>query len=145
MKVLFDTNVVLDVVLNREPFSAPASRLMGRVERGELVGILGATTVTTVHYLVTKAAGREGALQVIQELLRLFQVAPVDSTVLELAAASPFEDYEDAVLHEAGRLVRVDAVVTRDPQGFRRATLLVLSPEELEAALTTARNATRPD
>lgn len=137
MKVLFDTNVVLDVLLDRRPFSPVASRLFARVERETLTGVLGATTLTTVHYLVTKARGRDKALQAIRDLLALFHVAPVDRHVLESAASSPIEDFEDAVLHEAGRQIGADSVVTRDPEDFRHADLAVYSPEELEAALGT--------
>jgi predicted nucleic acid-binding protein len=136
LKVLFDTNVVLDVLLDRKPFSGIASRLFARVERGELSGILGATTVTTLHYLLTKSYGRDQALRRIRILLQLFAIAAVDRHVLELAAALAASDFEDAVLHEAGRLYGAEAIVTRDPQGFREATLLILSPADLEAALS---------
>jgi predicted nucleic acid-binding protein len=136
LKVLFDTNVVLDVLLDRKPFSAIAARLFARVEKGELAGILGATTVTTLHYLLTKSYGRDRALRRVRLLLQLFAIAPVDHQVLELAAALATSDFEDAVLHEAGRLHGAEAVVTRDPEGFREATLLILTPEDLEAALS---------
>jgi predicted nucleic acid-binding protein len=136
LKVLFDTNVVLDVLLDRKPFSAIAARLFARVEKGELSGILGATTVTTLHYLLTKSYGRDQALRRVRILLQLFEIAAVDRNVLELAAALAASDFEDAVLHEAGRLHGAEAVVTRDPEGFSEASLLVLSPEDLEAALS---------
>ncbi len=133
--MLFDTNVILDVLLDRKPFSGPAVHLFARVERGELSAWLGATTLTTIHYLLAKAAGRHESLRVVRDLLRLFEIAPVDRRVLELAASSSIPDFEDAVLHDAGLLIGLEAIVTRDPEGFRHGTLLVLSPDELEAAL----------
>ncbi len=57
MKILFDTNVVLDVLLNRHPHSTLSAILFARVERGELTGCLGATSVTTIFYLAAKANG----------------------------------------------------------------------------------------
>ena len=57
MRVLFDTNVVLDVLLDRKPFWEIAAQLVARVERKELVGFLGATTLTTIYYIVAKASG----------------------------------------------------------------------------------------
>ncbi len=140
MRILFDTNVVLDVVLKRQPFLAPAARLAGRVERKELEGVLGATTLTTIFYLVEKAMGTNVARETVRDLLALFQIAKVDQQVLESAVASPLEDFEDAVLLEAGRTVGVDVLVTRNADDFREATLLVLSPEELEASLTVLEN-----
>ena len=59
MKILFDTNVVLDVMLDREPFSESACQLFSIVEQGEAVGFISATTVTTIHYLASKVLGRK--------------------------------------------------------------------------------------
>src|SRR4051794_37775592 len=101
---------------------------MARVERKELEGVLGATTLTTLYYLIAKALGRPAALLAIRDLLGLFQVAAVDHQVLARAADSPLKDFEDAVLSEAGLAAGVGAVVTRDPEGFRASRLLVLSP-----------------
>jgi len=135
VKVLFDTNVVLDFLLDRRPFSAVAARLVARVERGEIEGLLGATTLTTLHYLLTKAIGRRSALEAVRTLLTLFTVAAVDDKVLSSALDLSFDDYEDAVLHEAGRLAGADAVVTRNGGDFGGAELTVDTPEELEALL----------
>lgn len=136
MRVLFDTNVVLDVLLDRAPFRETAAQLVARVERNELTGILGATTLTTIYYLVTKASGRETARSAVRDLLGLFQIAAVDRQVLAAAVESPLKDLEDAVLVEAGRLESVDAVVTRDPEDFRNGDLRIFSPQELNAALS---------
>lgn len=61
MKVLFDTNVILYLLLDREPFSDAASYLLSKVERSEIIGYVCATTITTIHYLATKALGAEAA------------------------------------------------------------------------------------
>ncbi|RMD59608.1 PIN domain-containing protein [Candidatus Parcubacteria bacterium] len=140
MKVLFDTNVLLDLLLERSPFVAPAARLVARVERGELVGLLGATTVTTIHYLVAKVAGKDKAIEGVRNLLTIFAVAPVNRTVLELAESSGFSDFEDAVLHEAGRLAGANAIVTRNPDDFKTGTLIVHTPAALEAILSLSKS-----
>jgi len=57
LRVLFDTNVVLDLILDREPFSLDAARCFPRVETGEIDGWLCGTTVTALHYLIRKSAG----------------------------------------------------------------------------------------
>ena len=135
MKVLFDTNIVLDVILDRQPFRDPAALLISRVERKELTGVLGATTLTTIHYLVAKASGNTVARSAVRDLVGLFQIAAVNQEVLSKAVESPLKDFEDAVLAEAGILESVDAIVTRDPGDFRDSPLSVLSPQELQAAL----------
>ncbi len=138
MNVLFDTNVVLDALLDREPWAEAAVALFDCIESGGLIGHLGATTVTTIHYIARRNVGAGAADEMMKDLLRLFAVAPVNRAVLEGALALGFDDFEDAVLHEAGRLAGVRAIVTRDPSGFRAATLRVYDPETLVSALDAA-------
>lgn len=134
-RVLFDTNVVLDLLLDREPHSIAAARLVSAVEHGRLGGFLCATAVTTIDYLVSRELGRSGARRAIETLLRIFEVAGVTRAVLESALDLDFDDYEDAVAHEAARSVEADGIVTRNVRDFAGASLAVYSPEELVAAL----------
>lgn len=136
MRVLFDTNVVLDLLLDREPWADIACELIDRVERGELIGVLGATTVTTVYYIAASARDAPTARRHVEDLLRLFEVAPVTRSVLKSALALEMADFEDAVLHEAGRESGADAIVTRDLRDFTRGELAVYDPKELLTALT---------
>jgi predicted nucleic acid-binding protein len=137
VRVLFDTNVVLDVLLDRQPFSSMAAQLFARVERGQLAGCLGATTVTTLFYLAVKVNGVGSAREQIRHLLELFEVAPVDRTVLEAALSSAFSDFEDGVLHEAGSQYGIDGIVTRNGADFAHAQVPIFSPAELETLLAS--------
>lgn len=140
MRVLFDTNVVLDALLDREPWADAAIALLDRVEAGHLVGHLGATTVTTIHYIARRNVGVGAAQEMLRDLMRLFEVAPVNRAVLDGALDLGFDDFEDTVLHEAGRLMGAGAITTRDPNGFRKASLRVYSPDALVAALAETRS-----
>ena len=131
MKILVDTNVVLDVMLDREPFSLHAAKLLSKVESKKLAGFLGATTVTTIYYIARKTVGSEQARMEIDKLFKIFEVAPINKPILESAVKSEISDFEDAVLHEAGKNVEVDAIVTRNPKDFKKGTLPVYSSEEL--------------
>jgi predicted nucleic acid-binding protein len=133
--VLFDTNVVLDVLLDRDPFAGDAANLFACAERGELDAFLCATTITTIHYLASKALGADQARILVKKLLSLFEIAPVNRSVLESAEDLDFTDFEDAVLHEAARHAGVQAIVTRDPKGFAQASLAVHTPDLLLKAL----------
>ena len=135
MRLLFDTNVVLDVMLNREPHAAASAEALSRVETGDLSGCICATTVTTIHYLATRALGAEQSLAEVRKLFSLFEIAPVNRAVLETAVDLGFVDYEDAVLHEAARQVGAQGIVTRNPRHFKKAALPVYTPEELSRAL----------
>jgi predicted nucleic acid-binding protein len=126
---------VLDLLLDREPFAASAAALFSRVEAGEIVGYVCATTITTIHYLASKVVGTKPAVLAIHKLLSIFEVAPVDRPALEAALESTLADFEDAVLYETARQVHAQAIVTRDPAAFKRASLPVYSPRELNQAL----------
>jgi len=135
MKVLFDTNVVLDVLLERQPYVEVAARLFALVDNGKLEGMVGATTLTTIYYLARKSLGVRKAREVILGLLDLFDVAPVDGNVLLSACGLDFTDYEDAVLHEAAIAAGAVAIVTRNQTDFVRASIPVLGPTELLATI----------
>lgn len=136
MRVLVDTNVVLDVLFARQPFFNDSAEVFGLVEHSKIDGLLCATTITTIDYLLTQAMPRPTARQTLQKLLELFDIAPVNRAVLEEALKSRLTDFKDAVLDQAGRLAGAEVVVTRNQQDFRHAVLKVLGPDELLASLS---------
>ncbi len=140
MKVLFDTNVILDVLLDREPFVRDSLYLLSQVEQSEITGFVCATTITTIHYLAAKSLGANQALRHINSLLSLFVIAPVNRVVLENALQSKFNDFEDAVLHEAAQHAGAKYIVTRNRIDFKKSKLVVFEPRELINALETLKN-----
>ncbi len=144
MRVLFDTNVLLDALLAREPFVADAAFLMESVESGRVEGFISATTITDVHYLVrrqTKSA--EIAMTAVIRLMALMEICAVDREVLDQAlrlvranAALGFADFEDAVQVACAIAVGVEAITTRDTVGFAGSPVSVLSPKDLRDRLS---------
>ncbi len=137
MTILFDTNVVLDVLLDRPPHAAVGAALFTAVHRGTLRGLLGATTITTIHYLAQKTKGDAEARKHIEALLSLFEVAPVDRATLRGALHSGLPDHEDAVLYEAAQRAGADGIVTRDSKDFSGAKRRIYSPVELLSIIQT--------
>jgi predicted nucleic acid-binding protein len=135
VKVLFDTNVILDVLQNRQPHAQAATQLVARIERKEITGYVCATTITTIFYLASKAIGAETAKAQIKLMLELFEVTQVDKTVLLSAMQAGFSDFEDAVLYKAAQHASVDCIVTRNIKDFKQSKLPVYLPAELEAIL----------
>lgn len=135
MRVLFDTNVILDHMLEREPHVDAAEQLLSLVDTGAIDGVICATTATTIHYLVTKSLGARPAAEHLRTLLSIFDVACVDRDVLRDALDTDFADYEDAVLHQAALESGAAAIVTRNGRDFVRSTLPVFDPQELLAAV----------
>ncbi|MCA9425614.1 MAG: PIN domain-containing protein [Candidatus Omnitrophica bacterium] len=135
MKVIFDTNVVLDCLLKRKPFHEISAWLMNRVEGGLLDGSLCANSITTIEYLIAKNVGRSTAKRAIKHLLAVFEIAEVNKAILDSAIVSPLADFEDTVIYQSGLGVGVDAVVTRDAKGFKKSEIPVYSPEDLYALI----------
>ncbi|WP_457605728.1 type II toxin-antitoxin system VapC family toxin [Nitratifractor sp.] len=136
MKILLDTNVVLDLLLEREPFVQNAREIFVRIEKGEIEGFLGATTVTIIHYLVSKNFGSKHADLIVADLLRLFDITRIDRDVLLAAIQAKGIDYEDSVLYTSALFAGMDTIVTRDKKGFVRSTVPVLQPNEFLKRLT---------
>ena len=131
MKVLFDTNIVLDVLLDRKQFIELSASLVSLVETHHIEGYLCATTVTTIDYLVTKTHNRKIAKVSIQKLLSIFKIAKVDREILLLSVESKFIDFEDAVQYYSGQLAGVDSIVTRNVSDYKKASYPIYSPSEL--------------
>jgi predicted nucleic acid-binding protein len=132
MRVLFDTNVLLDALLAREPFVTDAAFLLEAVESSQIEGFMSATTVTDVHYLVGRQTRNpETAITAVSSLLELMEICAVDRNVLEQAIALKLPDFEDAVQIACAMALDLDAIVTRDVEGFRDSPISVLSPSEL--------------
>lgn len=136
MKVLIDTNVVLDVLLERRPFVGPAADIFAKVEQSEITGFLCATTITTLDYLLSQSLPAKDARDILWKLLSIFEVAPVSRQVIEGALRSEIQDFEAAVLHEAGRLAGVEAIITRNAKDFAAAQIRILDPTEFLSHLS---------
>jgi len=136
-KVLLDTNVILDVLLDRQPHAGASVAVWAAIETGSAQGILAAHAVTTIHYLIRRELGTPRAKRTIRTILRVFGVAPIDGPVLQLALDLPLSDFEDAVTAAAAQLAGCHYIVTRDPKGFRDCGIRPLLPE---AAVPLLRN-----
>ncbi|MBI4871487.1 MAG: PIN domain-containing protein [Candidatus Riflebacteria bacterium] len=135
MKVLFDVNVVLDLLLNREPFAADAGEVLSMAEEGRVSGFLCATGVTTIHYVARKTVGTAASKKRLQKLLGFLHVAKVDASIIDRALQSTTDDFEDAVAVEASAAVSAEAIVTRNLTDFKGARIRAYTPAEFIATM----------
>lgn len=132
MRVLVDTNIVLDFLLQREPFFQDAEMLFQAIDVGEIVGYVTATTLTDIFYISRRhTRSVEQARQAVSEILTAMMICPVDRVVLESAFNSGLADFEDAVQIFSAVNQGSEAIVTRDTQGFLSSPIPVLSIQEL--------------
>lgn len=135
MTALVDTNVVLDVMLGREPHLPDSAAVLAAVETGQCAGLLCATTITTIHYIAERQIGSRASLSRIAGLMSIFGVAAVNQAVLGEAIKQAMTDFEDAVLHEAALQSGAHCIVTRNVDDFSLAEIPVYTPAQFIAAL----------
>lgn len=131
MRVLLDSDVILDLVLCRQPHFAAAHAIFQAIARKELVAFASAIAILNVNYFAEKEKGRPFALVEMEKLLSLVSVATVDESMLKTSLSSPVEDYEDAVQCASAMAANLNAIVTRNTKDFVNSPLPVYPPEEL--------------
>ncbi|MEN9871965.1 MAG: hypothetical protein RLZZ171_2957 [Cyanobacteriota bacterium] len=131
MRVLIDTNVVLDFLLERQPFVESAAKLFQQIDNGQIEGFITATTITNIYYILRKAAGSTIAIDAVSQILTDLNICMVDRQILKQAVDLNFQDFEDAVQYSCAVASQVDAIVTRDISEFVAAEIPVISPDEL--------------
>ena len=136
MKVLVDLNVILDVLGEREPYYRTSAEVWGVIEDGEAEGLIAAHSMTTVHYLIRRHLNQDKANSAVQDLMKVFSVAAVDSEVLGEAIGMRWPDFfEDAVQMAAASRSGADYIVTRNPKDFKGGLVDILQPGEFLAML----------
>ena len=135
MHILFDINVVLDVLLKRKPWVTEATAVWQANDEGQIVGYILASAMTDIFYIARRLAGLEIAHTTVRTCLEAFETCTVDRHALEQAEALPGNDFEDNLQIACARIAGIDAIVTRDKDGFKAATIPVWTPSELLAQL----------
>jgi predicted nucleic acid-binding protein len=130
VKVLFDTNVLLDIALNRKPFVEQAALLWRLAEQKEICACLSNTSVTDIFYIVNKRAGREKARGFITDILDVFSLVDIDEEGFRQALAEDMADFEDAVQYVICVKNGCDFLATRN-KGDYGDRPEVLAPSEL--------------
>jgi len=133
--LLIDTNVILDVILARDPWASDAVRTLDAVSRKRARGFVSAHAVTTLYYLVEKVRDRMTANTAVADVLQLLEVVPLDSSDFQRAVALNLPDFDDAVQVAAHLRAGADFLITRNAKHFTNAPVTVMSPGEILAIL----------
>lgn len=132
MRVLIDTNIILDFLLEREAFLQDAEALFQAIGSQKVVAYVTATTLTDIFYIARRQTKSiERARQAVSTTLAVMEICPVNRTVIEAALASEMTDFEDAVQAACAVAQSLDAIITRDVRDFVDAGLPVLSASQI--------------
>ena len=133
--ILLDTDVLIDVALDRRPYSDPASELLDRIEHGAEAAFIAWHSVSNLYYLVAPALGGISARDFIVELTRFVAVAPTGTEGIRYAAGLPMADFEDAMQVAAARACGARRIVTRNVADYERSPIPAVRPQQALSGL----------
>ncbi len=131
LKLLLDTNVLLDVVLERKPWVEDATALLDAIAKGRALGYVAAHAVTTVYYLVERERGRALAATAVSDLVQLLTVVPSGNADFQRALGIGLRDFEDGTQAAACLQLGADCLVTRNARDYKGAPVTPRSPGEV--------------
>ncbi len=133
--ILLDTDVLIDIALDRRPHSGPASELLDRIEHGAEGAYIAWHSVSNLYYIVAPARGGVSARDFIVELTRFVAVATADTEAIRYAAELPMEDFEDAMQVAAARACGARHIVTRNVRDYERSPIRAVDLQEALSGL----------
>ena len=136
MKVLIDTNVVLDILLHREPWYFNAAFIFGFTKKNIIQSFVSATTITDIFYLSKKDLGKKDAKESIKKLFQIFYPAAVTDMNIYKALDLDWDDFEDSVQYAVGESFSVDYIITRNTKDFSNSGIPAVTPEQFINIIT---------
>ncbi len=131
MSMLFlDTNIVLDLVSPRPPFTEFAQKIFSRSQRNKIELYVSALSIVNINYLLAKVTDKAQAKQVLQKIKPLINILPLNDKIIQLAFASDFNDFEDAVQYYTALEYNITTLITRDLKDFKKASINVMTAEQ---------------
>ena len=127
-RIFLDTNVILDYLLEREPFYYDALKLWAACEEGTVEGYVSALTVNNVHYIAHRLNSETTAMIAVRGILSVFNVVPLDKELMKLAADFHDRDYEDDIQLQSAIRSGCTHLFTRDPTHFHTKALAIVPP-----------------
>jgi len=136
MKVLIDTNVVLDILLHRQPWYTNAVLIFGLSKKNLIKCYVPASAITDIFFLSKNDLGKKPAKEALKDLLSVFKPATVTDSHIYQALDLDWKDFEDSVQFVVGEGLAVDYIITRNIQDFTACSFPVVTPDEFIKIVT---------
>jgi predicted nucleic acid-binding protein len=132
IKVFLDTNILVDLIADRKPFSKHAIEIFKSAEERKTELFTSSHSIATAHYLLKKYVEEKDLRDILSNLMEFLDVIPVDLDVLKKGLRSNHKDFEDAIqIICASSITGIDFIVTRNTKDFKTSNIAVLTPDEL--------------
>lgn len=132
MKNLFlDTNVVIDVLANRQPYVQPAAQLFDLAEKGKINLFISALSYATLYYIIKKNCTHKEMISLLQDLNGLTETLDVTKDIITKSLMSDFRDFEDSIQYNTALSnKKINVIVTRNVKDYKNSSIAVLTPDE---------------
>jgi predicted nucleic acid-binding protein len=128
-KVFVDTDVCIDLLSGRKPFNKTAEILFSLADTREIKIYVSALSFANIDYVLRSQYSTTHSRQVIAKFKTLVNIVPVSSKTIDLAIASDFSDFEDAIQYSCAIENSLTTIITRNMKDYKKATIKVTSPE----------------
>ena len=130
-KIFLDTNIIVDLIADRKPFSKYAIEIFKLAEEKKLDVFTSSHSIATTHYLLKKYLDEKTLREVLYNLLDFVTIIPVDVDIIKKGLRSSHKDFEDSIqILCASTIENIDFIITRDKKDFKGSEIQVLSPDE---------------
>lgn len=130
-QIFLDTNVVIDFLADRKPFSVAAANIFNLAVSGKVKIYISALSYSNIYYILRQAFSNAGTIKLLDELCEMTEIADVTKAIIKKSLKSDLKDFEDAIQYNCAlSLNKIDFIVTRDTKDFRKSTLPIMNPEE---------------
>ena len=131
MKILIDTNVIMDSLIGREPFFDDSDKVLKLCSEHKIEGYVAGHTITNLFYLLRKHYSNNDSRNILLNLIEFLKVENIDIGKIKLALENvDFKDFEDCLQVECGYSIQADFIITRDVKDFSLSKIKCLSPSE---------------
>ena len=136
-RLFFDTNVVLDLLGEREPFYDSAAKITTLADLGEIELVVSALTYSTVYYLLSRHENKEKVLEKIRKFKVIAETSDLTDRIVDKGLSSKFSDFEDALQYYCAIQTNCKILITRNEKDFIESGIPVLNPNEYLNSLKT--------
>jgi predicted nucleic acid-binding protein len=132
MKNIFlDTNIVIDFLADRKPFSLSAAKLLNHAVKGKIVIYISAVSYNNIYYALNQRLTNKETIKLLDDISEMTEITDVTATIIKKSLKTDFKDFEDAIQYNCAiSNSKIESIITRNTKDFKKSLLPVLTPAE---------------
>lgn len=131
-RVFADTNILIDLIADRQPYSKFAIRLFQKAENKEIEIFTSSHSIATTHYVLKKHTSEEHLREILYQLMNYITIVPIDADVIKKGLRSGYKDFEDGLqIFCAASVPQIDGIITRNIKDFRDSEIPAYTPDQI--------------